>query len=83
MKLKNLRLLMALLAAAEVAAVIARWYLGNGGFSSRGNWLFPVIVAIALGLKALDKQHRCPHCGQHLDYKKMTHCPSCKEPIDV
>ncbi len=79
MKLRYLRLLMAVLAILEVAVVTARWYLSNGGWSSRGNWLFVPMIAIALVLKALDKYHRCPHCKQHLDYQKLPHCPHCKE----
>ncbi len=82
MKLKYLRLLMAAVLVLEAAAVIAKWYLSNGGWTSGGSWLYIPIIALGLLLKALDSFHRCPHCRAHLEYKKLTRCPHCKEPIE-
>ncbi len=82
MKLKTLRFLMAAVVSLEAVVVIAKWYLGNGGFSGRGMWLYIPIIGLGLLLKALDSFHCCPHCKQHLEYKKLTRCPHCKEPIE-
>ncbi len=82
MKLKYLRLLMLMILLIEALAVIAKWYLSNGGWTSGGNWLYLPIIVLGLLLKFLDSRHRCPHCKKHLNYQKLTNCPHCKEPIE-